>query len=400
MGEPSSSAVDSAKDYSEKRLKTASKNSKTLIKQAKALGKADAEKALPKALKGLKKLTKKAQAKAAANKKVIKAALKKAEAAALAEAQFSPFRPLSMKPDKRGVFGAVNFGTALGDSNPSSRPTPKSTTDVRRSAIRKLAKFANQKDIYGRPKACLKDIAAHFDEKDIYEQKKLALVKKAAEADSAEVADKIRKKLANLEMWHAMMQKKFMASAAEHKAYQRKMERLFSTHLPAALKKQLDENKLAKRAGQKLPHPGAMKQAMSILKGLRSKLRRDARLKKKGYKKMVRPVLNDPEFPSMDPISTHLRGRLWRTVYTEDHWSTDDGDLEVAGNLVDKAFQQHGDFVNGPIAEPLLKGKLYEAKTEPLGVPNFLVKFPWPKTEEKVTMDDKVKVEQTDFTPY
>jgi hypothetical protein len=44
----------------------------------------------------------------------------------------------------------------------------------------------------------------------------------------------------------------------------------------------------------------------------------------------------------------------------------------------------------------MLKDMLYHPDTERLGVPNFLTKFPWPTAvDEKVTMDDKVKVEQT-----
>jgi len=116
---------------------------------------------------------------------------------------------------------------------------------------------------------------------------------------------------------------------------------------------------------------------------------------------MVRPEIDNPKFPSLDPISSSLRERRWRQVSLDDKLSTNKDEIEAAEKLVSVSHKQHGDFMDGPIAEPLLKGKLYNAKTEPLGVPNFLTNFPWPKhPDEHISMDEKVKVEQTDFTTY
>jgi len=103
----------------------------------------------------------------------------------------------------------------------------------------------------------------------------------------------------------------------------------------------------------------------------------------------------------MDPISSNIRERRWRQVMTDDKWSTDQGDLETSENLVKQAFKVHGDFQDGPIAEPLLKGKQYDAETEPLGVPNFLTNFPWPKDpNDHISINEKQRVEQTDHTTY
>jgi hypothetical protein len=319
------------------------------------------------------------------------------KAAALAtrkrqERERSGFKSSKAKPDAAGVFGAVNFGVRKIDSS----PVPPAAFSGERTALNKFDKFGKKKDIYGRKKSCLKDIAAHFDEQDIYESKKMRLLQRIEHARSRTHALKLRSKLANLETWHQMMQKKFTMSANQAKAHQARMERLFDAHLPQELKDKLKANKIAKRAAQKIPFPTAHAEALKILRQKRSLIQRDDRLKSQGQKKMLRPEITNKGFPSMDPISSHLREKLWRNVNTEESWSTSKADMELAEGVVTRAHKSHGDFVEGPIAEPMLRGKLYKPDTEPLGVPNFLVHFPWPKNpEEKVTMNDKVKVEQT-----
>jgi len=295
------------------------------------------------------------------------------------------------------LFGAVDFGVTKAESTPTSVPiVPRKSN----------AHVYNQTDvgtlnIYKHPKACLKDIAAHFDEADIYESKKISLLQQMEHAKSRKVAHHIRTKLASLETWHQMMQKKFLASATEARDQKRRMEHLFDAHLPAELKQKLAANKVAKRAAQKIPFPGAHEEAIKYLKSKRTEIMRDERLHALGHKVMHRPTIDNPKFPSRDIISSHLREKLYRNVNTENHWSTDSGDLERAENVVRKAHKAHGDFVEGPIAAPLLKGKLYHPETEKLGVPNFLHYFPWPKKPAShVTMDDKVRVEQTDHTTY
>jgi hypothetical protein len=269
------------------------------------------------------------------------------------------------------------------------------------SAMYKHDPAAPKKTIYGRKKSCLKDIAAHFDEKDIFEAKKQSLIQQQERATSLQEAQAIAKKLKNLESWHAMMQKKFMQSEAESKAAEKRLWNLFEAHLPAELFGQLKSNKEAERSALPIPFPKAKAQAMKLLRSKRNEIRRDQKLKKLGFKKFIRPNITNPEFPSMDPISTHLRGQLWRRIATDGKWSTDNFELEKGDKLEKAAFQQHSDFVEGPIAKPLLKGKLYEPETEALGVPNFLTNFLWPKEPEKeITMDDKMKVEQTDFSHY
>jgi len=198
-----------------------------------------------------------------------------------------------------------------------------------------------------------------------------------------------------------MMQQKFSASSRQRKAQIAREDALFDAHLPKELLEKIKANKVAKRAGQKPPFPGARKLALEILKSKRDEIERSDRLRDLGHKVIIRPKINNPTFPSQDPISGHLREKLWRRVHTENAWTTDANDLERAENVVRKSHKAHGDFVEGPIAAPLLKGKLYHPETEPLGVPNFLHSFPWPKkAEEKVTMDDKVKVEQTAFQTW
>jgi len=211
----------------------------------------------------------------------------------------------------------------------------------------------------------------------------------------------VEKKLANLETWHHMMQKKFAQSAAQARASEKRLERLFKAHLPDEMLKKLEANKQAVRAAKPLPYPKARAEAMKVLRAMRNDIRRDQRLKKLGHKKYIRPHIRNPKFPSMDDISTELRGRMWRRVKTNKKWSTDSHQLEKAERLVKKAFDQHADFVEGPIAAPLLKGKLYHPETEALGVPNFLHKFPWPKVPEKeVSMDERLPVKQADPLPY
>jgi hypothetical protein len=243
----------------------------------------------------------------------------------------------------------------------------------------------------------LKDIAAHFDEKDIYDSKKIALLQQMSTAKSRAHATQIRSKLESLETWHQMMQKKFLMSAQQQKQHKRRVEAMMDLHLPQELKDQLKANKVAKRAAQKLPFPEAHAQAMKILRSKKNEIQRQERMATHGHKRWLRPEINDKGFPSMDPISSHLRERLWRLVETGDEWSTDKQEMERAENIVTAAHKQHGDFVEGPIAAPILRGKLYHPQTERLGVPDFLTKFPeeWKKQEDKVTMDDKVKVEQS-----
>jgi len=294
--------------------------------------------------------------------------------------------------DSNGVFGAVKFGLPKSEAIPSSQPLRRRKDG--RSALNNLDQEA--KNIYGHPKSCLKDIAAHFDEKDIYESKKLRLLQKIDQANDLRVASKLRKRLGNLEHWHQMMQKKFLMSANEQKEFEKRQERLFDAHLPQALKDQMKANKVAKRAGQKLPFPDAKKKALKMLRTLRHTIAKDERMTSLGHKKMVRPNIDNPGFPSMDPISSQLREKLWRQIETQDEWSTDSADVEKATNIVAAAHKAHGDFQEGPIAEPLLRGKLYKPDTEPLGQPHFLTEFPWPKTPEtEVTMNDKSRVEQT-----
>jgi len=229
----------------------------------------------------------------------------------------------------------------------------------------------------------------------------MSLLQQMDVATSRELADKLRSELRSLETWHHMMQQKFSASSRQRKAQIAREDALFDAHLPKELLEKIKANKVAKRAGQKPPFPGARKLALEILKSKRDEIERSDRLRDLGHKVIIRPKINNPTFPSQDPISGHLREKLWRRVHTENAWTTDANDLERAENVVRKSHKAHGDFVEGPIAAPLLKGKLYHPETEPLGVPNFLHSFPWArKAEEKVTMDDKVKVEQTAFQTW
>lgn len=302
----------------------------------------------------------------------------------------SPFTTTKLSADKAGVFGGVSFGLPLSESIPT---TP--VAQQRNSAFNRFKKFDKKKDIYGRKKSCLKDIAAHFDEKDIYETKKMSLLQEMSSTKSRALATQIRSRLESLETWHQMMQKKFLMSATEMKVHKQRVAALMEEHLPQELKDQLAQNKVAKRAAQKIPFPDAHAQAMKILRSKRLEIQKNENLKALGHKRMLRPEINDKGFPSMDPISSSLREKLWRTVETQDEWSTDSRDLEKAENIVTNAHKAHGDFVDGPIAAPMLKDLLFNPDTERLGVPNFLTKFPWPLVDEKVTMDDKVKVEQT-----
>lgn len=443
-----------AQKYAKTKVSNALQKGKSILADAAAAGRLEAKKsvstakspaeklahAAEKAEKQALKKAKKLEAKAAQEAKAQKAKLsklkaaekaKKAKQAALkakAARKASPFRGRHLKADKDGVFGGVSFGLPKIDSTPVPlKDAPK------RTALERFSKHGPKKNIYGHHKSCLKDIAAHFDEKDIYESKKLSLLQKMSTAKSVAHAQRLRSKLQNLETWHQMMQKKFLMSANEQKDHQRRVEKLFDEHLPQELKDQLQANKVAKRAAQKIPFPEAQAQAFKILRSKRKEIQRADRLTQHGHKRMIRPEINDKGFPSMDPISSSLREKLWRTVETQDEWSTEKTDIERAENIVTAAHKAHGDFVDGPIAEPMLRGKLYHPDTERLGVPNFLTKFPCqfkdqnkerhrikscinvgdsltcvstmmlfsltlfsgPMVDEKVTMNDKVRVEQT-----
>lgn len=418
-----------AKKYAESRVSHALQKGERLLADAAAAGRSEAEKVGPAQQKAIinkavadKTMSAALKAKAAAETKKAKEAKAAAKKAAelkakqakrkahmallaqrkkqladiaakkLAAKENSPFRGQRLKATKNGVFGAVDFGLPKSESLPSA-PTAAAR---KRNALERFSKFGPKKNIYGRMKSCLKDIAAHFDEKDIYESKKMSLLQKMSNTKSLAHAQRLRGKLQSLETWHQMMQKKFLMSAAEQKQHEKRVEALFDEHLPQELKDQLKQNKVAKRAQQKLPFPNAQAQAMKILRSKRKQIQSMDRLKAHGHKRMLRPEINDKGFPSMDPISSSLREKLWRNVETQDEWSTDARDMERAENIITAAHKAHGDFVEGPIAEPMLRGKLYHPATEKLGVPNFLTKFPWPiKEEEKITMNDKVKVEQT-----
>lgn len=432
--ESGSSVLAAAEAYATAKVSSAISEGKSLVSAAVAAGRADAVAAGPaplsaKAAEAKRKLAAKekmekanaeikvkaaikAEAKAKAKQIAAVAAAKhtaklaKAKAArdlALAAAKKleavrnSPFRAAGFKHNKQGVFGRVNFGITKADSLPSTPAAKKGKLN----ALEKFSKYAPRKNIYGRRKSCLKDIAAHFDEKDIYDSKKMSLLQQMSSAKSRLHATKLRSKLNSLETWHQMMQKKFLMSATEAKAHEKRVEALFDEHLPADLKDQLKQNKVAKRAGQKTPFPLAKKQAFKILRSKRTQIQKNERLQANGHKRMLRPEINDHGFPSMDPISSQLREKLWRNVETQQEWTTDKAEMERAENIVTNAHKQHGDFVEGPIAAPILKGALYNPDTEKLGVPNFLTKFPWPlKEEEKVTMNDKMRVEQTYHSTY
>jgi hypothetical protein len=401
--------LTAAQSYANTKLAAAQEQSRNILAAAAAEGAKEGDAAgpapLPAAsskpvLSDAEKLKIQQQAAADAAKVAAAQAAKDAAIAAAKKAArrakrlaSSAFASAGMKHDANGVFGGIDFGIPKADAIPSTKGLKKA---AKRSALERYSKYGPKRNIYGRKKSCLKDIAAHFDEKDIYETKKFALLQQMDKTKSRAHATQIRSKLANLESWHQLMQKKFMQSAAEAKQAQKKLERLFDAHLPQELKDQLQQNKVAKRAAQKIPFPDAMERAMAYLRSKRSEIQRDERLQTAGHKRMLRPEIRDKGFPSMDPISSLLREKLWRNVNTENEWSTDKGEMERAEGIVTAAHKAHGDFVEGPIAAPLLKGKLYTPETEKLGVPNFLHYFPWPKKpEEKVTMDDKVKVEQT-----
>lgn len=314
-------------------------------------------------------------------------------------------RGKGLKKNALGIYGGVVLGISKADSAPNAGTPGAAAAAAAAAAQQKTCCLDDvedgDKNLYGQQKSFLKDIAAHFDEKDIFESKKARLEARLKDTTDRTLAYALRKKLLNLETWHQMMQKKFLMSSQEAKAHAKKVDALFDAHLPKELKDQLAANKVAKKAGQKLPFPEAHKKAIAFMKTIRTKLARTARLKGLGHKVMVRPEIDNPQFPSLDPISSGLRERRWRQVSLDDNLSTDKNEIEAAEKLVAVSHKQHGDFMDGPIAEPLLKGKLYNAKTEPLGVPNFLTNFPWPKhPDEHISMDEKVKVEQTDFTTY
>jgi len=372
----------SAQAYATSAVAKAVEAGQAILAEAAAKGRADAEADGPAPLK------------LSALKQDIKATEKLGAKTSIQQKKYLPtgFHSAKLSQDSNGVYGAVNFGVTKKDSIPSSKGKGKRR---RGTHLNKLREHDN-KNIYGKKKTCLKDVAAHFDEKDIYEAKKISFLQQLDQTKSRKLAGKIRKKLRNLESWHHVMQQKFLASSQERKDQLRREEALFDAHLPQDLKDKLKANKVAKRAGQKLPWPGAHKEALAILRSKRESIARDDRLRETGHKVMIRPHITNPTFPSRDPISAHLREKIWRQVNTEKKWSTDSNDLERAERVVEKAHKQHGDFVEGPIAAPLLKGKLYKPETEPLGVPNFLHYFPWPKKpQDKVSMDDKVKVPQT-----
>jgi len=404
-----SGVLAAAQAYAEKKVNKAVEAGKALLAQAAEEGRKEAEQlgpapAKPKSLTlekqqaEIKRLAKLEAAKIAQKQAIAKAKAAVAKAKAAAKRALAPFKGQKLKPDSQGVYGGVNFGLPKADTLPSGAATKK---DSGRTAFNRFDKYGPKKNIYGRKKSCLKDIAAHFDEKDIYESKKLALIQQMQHVKSRVHATQIRSRLANLETWHQMMQKKFLMSAKQLKRHKARMERLMDVHLPQDLKDQLKANKVAKRAGQKLPFPLAHAKAMKIMRQKRKQIERQDALHARGFKRMLRPEINDKGFPSMDPISTVLREQIWRPVKTGKRWSTDKGVMELADNVVKAASKDHEDFVYGPIAGPILKGKLYTPETEKLGVPNFLRYFPWPKTPAKtVTMDDKVRVQQSYYQTW
>jgi len=392
------------------------KNQKRLLKQAELEGQMDAEKQggiapvirVPRSVRAKQDAAKEAQAKKEAlailhhEEKVMakKAAGKKAAKAAAAALRAANHakaarKSQKLKQDKRGLFGSVNFGISKAESLPSTAVAPKLRGQKGRSAMYQFDRFAPKRNIYGRKKSCLKDIAAHFDEKDLYEQKKLSLIQQASHAKSTNLANKLRRKLVNLEQWHQMMQEQFRFSAKQRKKAVARENKLFDAHLPQELKDQLAANKVAKHAGRKIPFPNAHNKALQTLKKLRRTIEKDDRMREMGHKKIILPYVNDPNFPSRDRISSHLREKLYRRIETEKQWSLNPHDMEHGEKLVEKAHKDHGDFIEGKIAAPILKGKLYKPEVEPLGVPDYLHYFPWPKVDDmKATIDDKVKVEQ------